>query len=232
LDAADSSTVSTSGGFVTAWTDKSVNARSITPVSVNTITTSSQNSLTTLNFGTNRMTNASFAWRSIFTMIVVAKAVNGDFLVSQGESVNGYTRYVFTGNSSLLRIDTINIMIVADSVISVNTPVVALNQYFIFILGRPASSNFGSPYRVNGTARATTTDPDVPSDATTTASLWLNGNWSTSVIDTSEVAEVLYYSESLSTSQCQQIEGYLAWKWGLQGNLPTNHPFRLFPPSP
>jgi hypothetical protein len=28
------------------------------------------------------------------------------------------------------------------------------------------------------------------------------------------------------------VEGYLAWKWGLQGNLPPNHPYKLFPPSP
>ena len=29
----------------------------------------------------------------------------------------------------------------------------------------------------------------------------------------------------------QQIEGYLAWKWGIQGNLPASHPFKNAPPS-
>ena len=28
----------------------------------------------------------------------------------------------------------------------------------------------------------------------------------------------------------RQAEGYLAWKWGLQGNLPSNHPYKNNPP--
>jgi len=28
----------------------------------------------------------------------------------------------------------------------------------------------------------------------------------------------------------QKVEGYLAWKWGLQSNLPTSHPFRAAAP--
>jgi hypothetical protein len=44
------------------------------------------------------------------------------------------------------------------------------------------------------------------------------------------VMEILFYNSLLLISQRQQIEGYLAWKWGLQSNLPANHPFKLFPP--
>jgi hypothetical protein len=47
-----------------------------------------------------------------------------------------------------------------------------------------------------------------------------------------DVAEIIYYSVSLSTPQRQQAEGYLAWKWGLNGSLPSSHPYKLFPPSP
>jgi hypothetical protein len=46
------------------------------------------------------------------------------------------------------------------------------------------------------------------------------------------IGEVLHYTTFLSDSQRQQVEGYLAWKWGLQGTLPPNHPYKLFPPSP
>jgi hypothetical protein len=46
------------------------------------------------------------------------------------------------------------------------------------------------------------------------------------------MSEVLLYTTPLTTVQRQQVEGYLAWKWGLVGSLPANHPFRLFPPSP
>jgi hypothetical protein len=46
------------------------------------------------------------------------------------------------------------------------------------------------------------------------------------------IGEVLHFTTALSTFARQQVEGYLAWKWGLQGNLPPNHPYKLFPPSP
>jgi hypothetical protein len=45
------------------------------------------------------------------------------------------------------------------------------------------------------------------------------------------IAEVIVYHSSLTTTQRQQIEGYLAWKWGLQSKLPSSHPYSLFPPS-
>lgn len=36
---------------------------------------------------------------------------------------------------------------------------------------------------------------------------------------------ILYKGSALTTAQRQQIEGYLAWKWNLQSNLPSTHPF-------
>jgi hypothetical protein len=44
--------------------------------------------------------------------------------------------------------------------------------------------------------------------------------------------EIVIYSRTLPTSQRQTLEGYLAWKWGLQTSLPGNHPFRNWPPAP
>ena len=40
------------------------------------------------------------------------------------------------------------------------------------------------------------------------------------------IFEVLVYNRGLSTVQQQQIEGYLAQKWGLVSSLPANHPGR------
>jgi hypothetical protein len=45
------------------------------------------------------------------------------------------------------------------------------------------------------------------------------------------VGEVLIYNASITTFQRQQVEGYLAWKWGLQANLPASHPFFSAPPT-
>ena len=41
--------------------------------------------------------------------------------------------------------------------------------------------------------------------------------------------ELVWYNRGLNDNEIQQIEGYLAWKWGLQKSLPSNHPFYLFP---
>jgi len=40
------------------------------------------------------------------------------------------------------------------------------------------------------------------------------------------IAEVIMISGPISTTTRQKIEGYLAHKWGLTGNLPSNHPYK------
>jgi hypothetical protein len=44
------------------------------------------------------------------------------------------------------------------------------------------------------------------------------------------VSELIIYNFALSTSQRQQVEGYLANKWGLTSLLASTHPFYKFPP--
>ena len=39
------------------------------------------------------------------------------------------------------------------------------------------------------------------------------------------IAEIVYYNSQLGTTNQQQVEGYLAWKWGIQGSLPAGHPY-------
>ena len=42
--------------------------------------------------------------------------------------------------------------------------------------------------------------------------------------------EVIFYNTALADTQRQQVEGYLAWKWGLQNSL-VNHPYKNVPPG-
>ena len=44
------------------------------------------------------------------------------------------------------------------------------------------------------------------------------------------IHEILHYNRALVTSDIQRVEGYLAWKWSIQSNLISNHPFRYLPP--
>jgi len=44
------------------------------------------------------------------------------------------------------------------------------------------------------------------------------------------INENVMFTTSLSTFQRQQMEGYLAWKWGLQNNLPPTHAYSKIRP--
>jgi hypothetical protein len=43
------------------------------------------------------------------------------------------------------------------------------------------------------------------------------------------IHEAIGYSNILTTAQRQDVEGYLAWKWGLTASLPSTHPYKIFP---
>ena len=45
-----------------------------------------------------------------------------------------------------------------------------------------------------------------------------------------DLGEFIGYNVDVSTGDIFQLEGYLAWKWGTQGSLPSDHPFRTFYP--
>jgi hypothetical protein len=45
------------------------------------------------------------------------------------------------------------------------------------------------------------------------------------------IAEITLVHSALSTIDRQKLEGYLAWKWGLEANLPAGHPYKTTPPT-
>ena len=49
--------------------------------------------------------------------------------------------------------------------------------------------------------------------------------------DNTRLSEVLLINATLSTTNRQKLEGYLAWKWGLEANLPAGHPYKTTPPT-
>lgn len=52
-----------------------------------------------------------------------------------------------------------------------------------------------------------------------------------STFQNQELCELVTYSgTALSVPEIQRMEGYLAWKWGIQGNLPITHPYYKFRP--
>ena len=56
--------------------------------------------------------------------------------------------------------------------------------------------------------------------ASRVSALYYNGN----------INEVIFCRPNLALGQQQEIEGYLAWKWGLQASLSASNPFKNAPP--
>lgn len=46
-----------------------------------------------------------------------------------------------------------------------------------------------------------------------------------------QMSELIYLPSILSTEDRQKVEGYLAWKWGLEADLPIGHPYKTTPPT-
>ena len=45
------------------------------------------------------------------------------------------------------------------------------------------------------------------------------------------IAEIIILKEMISDEERQKVQGYLAWKWGLQNNLPSDHPYKIVAPN-
>jgi hypothetical protein len=230
LDAADSSTVTLSGVNVTQWNDKSGTGN--TASTVGTIPyTGTIGKLKAMNYpgtvstyftGTLVNTGTTLSAFSVFLMnsssyssariLSLAKPGSFDF-----NSVL-YTTPIqrFTSDFSAYR----NLTLLGKSTAIFGVPVFASSVFTgasntFYLNGTTGSTvsssgNFGySNYEIGGSFGEENLVP-------------LNGF----------IGEVIHFNTALSTFARQQVEGYLAWKWGLQGNLPPNHPYKLFPPSP
>jgi hypothetical protein len=64
----------------------------------------------------------------------------------------------------------------------------------------------------------------------TSTSINFGGRGGTPVRLRANICEILIYSSLLTLQQRQDIEGYLAWKWGLQSSLAANHPYLPWKP--
>ena len=80
-------------------------------------------------------------------------------------------------------------------------------------------------YATNGSG-----SPSIPSTSSTLSL----GNGKTPIGDSffgGKVHEVMLFSETLNDFAVRRMEGYLAWKWGAEANLASDHPFKSTRPQ-
>jgi len=215
LDAADTETITTVSGGVSQWNDKSgnsINATQATSGSRPTISTNTLNSRQTLDFQTSKfVSHSGVALRSLAIVARVESYSNLDSLV--GEPVNGYG----------LRLDNITSYRIGN------------NDDFPNPTGRVVRVN-GYPTNI-GTLTSwhivTVTIPIAPRFSFNRVGKYFDGYgmflarpWN------GEIAEVIYSTSTLEIDKLNTLEGYLAHKWGLTTNLPSDHPWKFNPPPP
>ena len=91
----------------------------------------------------------------------------------------------------------------------------------------------------NGTNTASATFTGNTTDFNNTDQLWLGAfqNSSGTTPPTAGsylngvIAEVVVVQTAMSDTDRQKLEGYLAWKWGMQANLPVGHPYESAAPE-
>jgi len=228
-DAADSTTTILSGSTVTAWNDKSGNGRNATASGTPTLTTNALNGLPVITFnGLNQWMSSPLSLGSTqpLTLFVVARsttttgfraavslnAVPG----ARGNSlmlyVSGTGFWWFSGGSGATDGNT-------------STLAVSTSRYDI-------NANYWRPsfvqMNINGTAYASSTS--TPSSLTASSTMIIGRAQGSIEYWSGTIAEIIVYADIISQSQRQQVEGYLAEKWGLRSNLVTTHPYRTIPP--
>lgn len=243
-DAADGSTITRSGTQVTSWRNKgSWNGSAVSRVGVVTSGTATFNGLNIVQFpvGTElgftvAIPNQARAWFAVFRQTSQVTVSGPNFrqyfaIINQTQgsgqdsafgpgvpTTQGTTTYLMaegpSGNPN--GVSTGN---------TVPDGYNVMKQYAWINSAVSTASNFNN---VDGTSYTLTTNNIATAYRTDSVTYTINTNWYNNSCD---LAEILFYNSEISTSQRQQIEGYLAWKWRIQSSLVSGHPYTRLPPS-
>lgn len=230
LDAADSNALVLSGSVVTTWRDKSGNGRDATSSGSPTLTTGAQNGLSVITFnGLNQwMTSAlSLGSTQPLTLFVVARSATTTGFRS-AVSLNAVPGA--RGNSLMLYLSGSGFWWFSGGTGATDgttsTLALSTSRYDI-------NANYWRPsfvqMNINGTAYASSTS--TPASLTASSTMIVGRAQGGTEYWNGTIGEIIVYADTLSPSQRQQVEGYLADKWGLRANLPASHPYKTAPPA-
>lgn len=219
LDAADSTSI-TGTSSVTAWRNKGAAGGSASNPAGTISSTGSINGRSALSIGTNaRMTMPSltFAQTSRSVLVVATVGNAGSFyLFLDGSTANIDTYFFIYNGDNRLYFGSIGNAVALQAAFpggSFNAPSMMSG------ISAPASNR---GIYVNGTALSLTANTG-GTYTTGTTTTQVTGNTVYEIAYT--LGELLMFDGALTTEQQQQVEGYLAAKWGLKANLPAAHPY-------
>ena len=238
LDAADISTISLSGSNVTQWNDKSGNSDNAVQATAGNQPTYANSAVTFNAASSQYMTlsspstlpngatpNGTYFFVSKLTS---GSAVQALFMYGPTTLATGANPQFYYNSSNQLVLDTFGAGGTTDGTAVLNSTVIFSNTI----------ANSGGTGTVTGWRNSNSFGPTTYTTASITSQKGFIGVTQTGVGTsgtlayylTGNIYEIVIYNSVLTTSQRQQVEGYLAWKWRLQTSLPTTHSFyKLMP---
>ena len=254
LDAADSSTVTESGGDVSQWNDKSGNNRNASQATQ-----------------ANRPTYSATSFNG--KPAISGDGIN-DVLLTATTPMYGQSSFYMhcvlerleTGIGAILGNRTANGTIIRNFELSFyqNASSSGVNASSLLILnGTGSSQNSARSTPTNSLSNGFVGQAAIQWNTGQTPVAWIDGasqvltNWTAATVTTTQVwdavdpglgifnssvaysnnpaqcriAEIVIINTSVSILDRQKLEGYLAHKWGLTANLPNDHPYRWMPPT-
>jgi hypothetical protein len=239
FDADDAGSFTLDGADVDQWNDKSGNDRHATPATATkpTRTASGINSKGSVVFGSGAdplltSTFANPASADGFTLAMVLRRagqpVNFSNPVTKG-AVNAEWSLIWAntaqGNISYLRSNLTG----GNTVATASSTLVDATDYLWTCRMSDADM---AQYRW-GTVVASTGTPGSNRPPAGTSALTIGSSPDGSYANNrfqGQIAEIVVVHADVTSATRELLEGYLAWKWGLQGSLPGAHPYKSAPP--
>jgi hypothetical protein len=236
LDAADASTITESNGDVSQWDDKSGNGRNAVQATASkqpSHNSTTINSIGVLSFDgvSDQLDIASqpitgTVDRSIFAVVRANNYVNGGggFLaLAKTKTDEGSTWDLCLENNGFYIRVTGNVYF---------TP--APTGSGAHLLGNTWSGallHAGVSAYNNGSTLSLAGGSDVSINTSASSAIVGATPLHPNVYFDGDIAEIIVISSVVNSSTRQQIEGYLAHKWGLEANLQSDHPYKLAAPA-
>ena len=231
LDAADADTIANPSA-ITQWNDKSGNGRN---AATGTTTkpvydATGFNGKPTVSFSASMMELPEFMDYAEPSIFVVGQSNNttvlGTFFVDYGSVANKLI-YLANSTSTNLRLyarDSSGQLLDAQLAISASNMVV----------GARVSGTTGVIER-NGIEATNTNASYVPTTWEGTNNAPRIGGFNTLTPPTNalngKISEMIIITRALEDGEFDKIVGYLAWKWGMEANLPSGHAYESAPPK-
>jgi len=242
LDASDDTTITETDGDVSEWRDKSGldrHAAQSTSASQPSVEADTLNGLGTLSFDGDTylalsgealsMLNAKSGVTAFAVVRYDASGGRRDVFFCTTPAAGATTRVSFGSRDNNFEIAGRRLD--GDSFQRVSSDASAVDTWYIqgHVLDH-GSDNVDT--RVDGaTIDSSTFRGTGTYSATDSATMMIAQHGSSAPHFQGRVAELVMFDEAIGVSDAETIEGYLAWKWGLESQLPAEHTFADAPPG-